>query len=158
MSHLTITTFTGDLFSLSSPNSPIVHCISADGKLGAGFAAIVAKRFDGIRSYVKSKNPKVGELVEFEAEDQVERSSKKKRERLVLNMITKDCFYQKPKEESFSKALSSLKAYCESEGIRKLVMPKIGCGLDKLNWENFVLPEIKKVFKDMDMTIEVYCL
>ena len=36
-------------------------------------------------------------------------------------------------------------------------MPRIGCGLDKLNWKN-VKNMIKEIFKDTDIAIEVYYL
>jgi hypothetical protein len=36
-------------------------------------------------------------------------------------------------------------------------MPRIGCGLDKLEW-NKVRDIIEKVFADMDLTIHVFSL
>lgn len=36
--------------------------------------------------------------------------------------------------------------------IKRLVMPKIGCGLDRLSWEK-VEPMIKEIFKNLDIEI-----
>ena len=37
-------------------------------------------------------------------------------------------------------------------GVKKIAMPKIGCGLDRLNW-NIVRSIIKEVFEDTDIEI-----
>ena len=41
--------------------------------------------------------------------------------------------------------------------VKKISMPKIGCGLDKLNWE-IVKKLIVKLFKDIDVIVTVYSL
>ena len=41
---------------------------------------------------------------------------------------------------------------CKDKEINKIAMPKIGCGLDRLNWDN-VYEIIKDVFKDTDVEI-----
>ena len=45
-----------------------------------------------------------------------------------------------------------LKTLCLEQNIKKLVMPKIGCGLDKLQW-NTVKENIIKIFNDTDIEI-----
>lgn len=41
--------------------------------------------------------------------------------------------------------------------VGKLAMPKIGCGLDRLNWDD-VSYLIQDIFKDIDIEIRVYYL
>ena len=41
-----------------------------------------------------------------------------------------------------------------NKNIKKLVMPKIGCGLDRLSWDK-VEPMIQEIFKDLDIEIVV---
>ena len=52
------------------------------------------------------------------------------------------------------RALHELKTGCEKENITKIAMPKIGCGLDKLNW-NDVSSAIKEIFADSQIEIVV---
>lgn len=37
-----------------------------------------------------------------------------------------------------------------------IAIPKIGCGLGGLNWENDVKPLIEKIFENLNITIKVY--
>ena len=46
---------------------------------------------------------------------------------------------------------------CREYGITKVAMPRIGCGLDRLNWDD-VRPMIEEIFKDMDIEILVCVL
>ena len=43
---------------------------------------------------------------------------------------------------------------CKQFNIKKLAMPKIGCGLDRLQWSK-VRENIKEAFKDIDIEIVV---
>ena len=47
-----------------------------------------------------------------------------------------------------------MRDYCIKYNIRYLAMPKIGCGLDKLQWSK-VREIIKDEFKDVDIQIEI---
>ena len=40
------------------------------------------------------------------------------------------------------------------KNIKKLVIPKIGCGLDRLSWDK-VEPMVQEIFKDLDIEIVV---
>ena len=37
----------------------------------------------------------------------------------------------------------------KNKNIKKLVIPKIGCGLDRLSWDK-VEPMVQEIFKDLD--------
>ena len=52
-------------------------------------------------------------------------------------------------------ALRKLLYECEIRDIKKLAMPKIGCGLDGLNWER-VSQMIREIFEDTDIQITIY--
>ena len=47
-----------------------------------------------------------------------------------------------------------MKEQIVEKNITKLAMPKIGCGLDKLKWNN-VRCIIKDIFKDLDIEIKI---
>ena len=42
----------------------------------------------------------------------------------------------------------------KNKNIKKLVIPKIGCGLDRLSWDK-VEPMVQEIFKDLDIEIVV---
>lgn len=47
-----------------------------------------------------------------------------------------------------------MREICQDNDIKKVAMPVIGCGLDRLNW-NKVSEIIKKMFGDVDIEILV---
>lgn len=139
-----------DLFSYYDKGYYLVHCISADFKLGAGIAKEFDKRFD-IRY----------DLLYFYGEkwyeDYADRFPgcvfyhKKKR---IIDLVTKERYWHKPTNYSMLKSLEKLKDGCICFNITKIAMPKIGCGLDKLKWED-VSSMIQKIFSDTDIEIVV---
>lgn len=53
----------------------------------------------------------------------------------IYYLITKEKYYNKPTIETLKKTLLKLCEDCEKQNINTLFMPKLGCGLDKLNWK-----------------------
>ena len=72
----------------------------------------------------------------------------------IANLITKDKCYEKPTLQTLEQSLISLKKYIIKHNISKLAMPKIGCGLDRLDW-NDVSILIKNIFEDLDIEIVI---
>ena len=72
----------------------------------------------------------------------------------VFNLTTKLNRYEKTTYETLEKALRDMKEDIQDLEIRKLAMPKIGCGMDRLVWEH-VEELITTVFEDMDIEILV---
>ena len=142
----------GDLFSFEGSRTEIVlaHCISRCARMGAGIAKKFAVENPKMRDYIKSKNRQVGDIVSYT------RELTPKKEVIVLNMITKEIFKHKPTKENFLKTLENLKTHCSDHGYNKIGIPKIGCGLDLLDWDSFVLPSIKKTFRDYKGGIEIH--
>jgi hypothetical protein len=69
--------------------------------------------------------------------------------------VTKKKFYHKPLYSSLENCLKELKNICIDLKVKKLAMPMIGCGLDRLNW-NLVQRIIDDVFenqKELEITI-----
>lgn len=73
----------------------------------------------------------------------------------VYTLITKRNYWDKPTNDSMYHALYLLrqKAY-HVDGVTEFLMPKIGCGLDKLKWKD-VKEMIFKIFGDTDASITV---
>lgn len=74
---------------------------------------------------------------------------------MILNLVTKQKFYNKPTKEGVEKALVKLREYLEECNINAFCMPQLACGLDKLSL-NALLEMLPRVFKDMDLKIYMY--
>lgn len=139
---MTFTEIKGNLFDreLKHPSEYYVHCISRDYACGAGIAKEFNKRYN--LSLRLLDLPRTSCMV---IDD-------------VISLATKPKYWQKPTYDSLRKALVDLKELCKEIWLVKtLVMPKIGCGLDRLSWKN-VKKMLKEIFEDTDIAIEVYYL
>lgn len=133
----------GDLFTMPREYC-LAHCISADFALGAG----IAKQFDRIYQMRFKLNNR------YEDIPQKERIGKTYLVDNVFNLVTKEWYYNKPTYETLICCLKQMKTRITQLNITKLAIPKIGCGLDKLQW-NVVEQIIKGVFTDTDIEIVV---
>jgi hypothetical protein len=148
---MTITEEKMNLFE-SGIHGIFAHCISADFALGAGIAKEFAKRhvkenLNALYNDFAWVNHGIA-LYTYMPETYG-----------VYNLVTKEHYYDKPTYKSLKEALISMREQisysslyiCSNEPI-KIVMPKIGCGLDKLEWSK-VKSIISEVFNDMDVDI-----
>lgn len=137
-----------DLFSVPD-DYYLAHCISADFALGKGIAVEFNKRFN-MRQKLKD------EFLNFidEYMHQYNLDAECIVIDRVLNLVAKERYYQKPTYNSMKQALEMMKVVCKANDIHKVAMPKIGCGLDRLEWDK-VSEIIQDVFKDTDIEILV---
>lgn len=130
----------GNLFTVDKKYF-LAHCIASDAIMGAGIAVDFCKKFPKIKSLRKTKND-VGSCVLIDR---------------VFNLITKKISSEKPTYETFQSSLINCKNQCITNDIKFLAMPKIGCGLDGLQWE-IVKIMINNTFKNLDIDIKVYVI
>lgn len=138
----------GNVF-LAPDNYYLAHCISADYALGKG----IAKEFDVVYNMRKRLNEMYPRTVDRVGTALLVDD--------VFNLVTKKFFFQKPTLETLEAALVDMKNQCIELGIKKIAMPRIGCGLDRLTWKSenaCVYKVIEKVFEDTDTEIVVYTL
>lgn len=136
----------GDLFAEEIMNEyALCHCISSDFALGAGIAKIFAKM--GVKKMLCAQFPKNWEGRGYCLFVEVEGVS-------VANLVTKERYFHKPTLETLRQSLEGLRGQAAERGISKLAMPKIGCGLDRLQWED-VRGIIKDVFGKDEIEITV---
>lgn len=114
-----------------------VHCVSRDYALGAGIAVEFDKRYDMRKKLILKDSDDDAILIDN-----------------VFNLVTKQKYWQKPSMLTLRRALHELHLKVMMLGIKKLAMPKIGCGLDRLSW-NAVQKEIKEIFNDLNIEIVV---
>lgn len=136
----------GDLFRLDEKYA-LCHCISLDCKMGAGIAVQFDKRFKGMKSYlmrcVSENNLNQPCVIPYSNDD-----------RIIFNLITKKNYWNKPTYETIEATIKDMAYMCKTYKIKYLGMPLIGCGLDRLQWQN-VKELIEKHFKDLDIEIQV---
>lgn len=120
-----------------------LHCISRDFALGLGIAKSFRNKFN-LTKEVLTKGIIFNNLSLTSN---------------VFNLITKSKYWQKPTYDSLRNALINVKKTIfalngnNTKDIQ-LIMPKIGCGLDKLMWKN-AKNIIKEVFDDTELDIVI---
>lgn len=136
----------GNLFELDD-KYVLAHCISEDCAMGAGIAVEFQKKFKGMKGYLLETIEQVPKeypctiLYPFGKQQ-------------VFNLITKKKYWHKPTYDSIEKCIHQMRDICKSSNIKYLAIPKIGCGLDRLQWGK-IREIIKEEFKDLDIEIEV---
>lgn len=146
-----------DITKLSG-NCVICHCISADAAMGAGVALALVCKYPDLKSTVRSvlktthSDALVGHVV-FYADSYSHT--------LIANMVTKQNYWDKSTTmpsgyylKNLRKCLENVRNVMDGLNEKKLVMPKVGCGLDRCNW-NDVLRLIDEVFSDSNIEITV---
>lgn len=136
-----------DLFSVPE-DYYLAHCISADFGMGKGIVVEFNRRFD-MKWKLQMKYPDY--INEWHHRNW---SFNCILEGKVFNLITKERYFHKPTYDSLYGALNLMKFICVQNGITKIAMPVIGCGLDRLSWSK-VSDIIKEIFQDTDMEILV---
>lgn len=109
--------------------------------MGAGIAVQFRKRFDlaNLRKHAKYSSLQVGSCIAVGR---------------VLNLVTKQVYWKKPTYDTFTMAIEEMKKVAIDNEIKKIAMPQIGAGLDRLEWsKNREI--IQKVFEDTDIEILV---
>ncbi|MGJ0846525.1 macro domain-containing protein [Tissierella praeacuta] len=129
-----------DLFTIDDKYY-LAHCISSDCAMGAGIAVEFEKRFKLRRELLKN-----GWLIR-------QHPTCILRGR-VFNLITKEEYWHKPTYNSLNSSLNIMRSIAEVENIKHIAMPKIGSGLDKLQWAK-VKEMIEDIFDDSDIEILV---
>lgn len=126
----------GNLFDYEGGYA-LAHCISADFALGMGIAKHFQARYstrDELRQAFPQHNWTGHGYCLITNQNH------------IINLVTKRAYYEKPTLASLREALVSMKEICEERGIYKIAMPRIGCGLDKLDWF-----DVKKIIMDLFM-------
>ena len=132
----------GNLFE---DNNSLAHCVSQDLAMSKGIAVIFKEKFGNVDKLLNQKK-KIGECAFLKFDD-----------RMIFYLITKNKYYHKPTYDNLRKSLCDMKKLCIDNDITKLSMPKIGCGLDKLDW-NKVKGILSDIFSDLDIQINIYYL
>jgi len=75
-------------------------------------------------------------------------------DRFIYYLITKEYSNSKPTYSTITAAIKKLHDFIVKHGVKHLAIPRIGCGLDKLDW-SIVRGIIENVFQHAGCTIKV---
>ena len=131
--------------SLFESNMPNAHTISADRAMKKGFAESISKRYPELRHFCISIHANINDVLIF---------TDPKSGQILYNLFIKQKYFQKPTYNAIFNTLSEMKDHAIANNIRSIAMPKIACGLDKMNWEE-VSKIIVDVFQHSGITIIV---
>jgi len=126
-----------DIFLLS-PKYYLAHCIASDLRMGAGIAVPMATKFN-LRT----------ELRHHYSDLQHPTCILTGR---VFNLITKKYSYEKPTYKDLEASLKKMRELVIKHGIKDIAMPRIGCGIDGLDWD-IVRMMIINIFGNCNITI-----
>lgn len=136
-----------DLFSVADEYC-LAHCISADFGMGRGIAVEFNTRYD-MKATLQRKYP--GYLSAWQNS---RASFDCIPEGRVFNLVTKERYFHKPTYASLAGAVSLMRDCAVKQGVEKIAMPLIGCGLDRLQWVK-VSEIIQEIFADTGVEILV---
>lgn len=136
----------GDLFTDDILREyALCHCISSDFALGAGIAETFSAM--GVKRRLCAEFPRLwqgrGYCLFVEVNGII-----------AANLVTKERYFHKPTLDTLRQSLTDLRRQAAERNLKRLAMPKIGCGLDKLKWED-VRAVIKEIFNETDIEILV---
>jgi hypothetical protein len=135
----------GDLFTADSSYT-LAHCISVDCAMGAGIAKEFRRRYPDMPGILLQRNPRIGYAMPYSVDG-----------RYIFNLITKEKYWQKPTYDNFNRSIVDLKTKMVFTGQKRLAIPLLGAGLDKLSWATN-RQFIQDTFRDTDIEIVVYIL
>ncbi|XP_054281581.1 ADP-ribose glycohydrolase OARD1-like [Macrosteles quadrilineatus] len=130
-----------DLFTLPVEYA-LAHCVAEDLRASRGIATVFRKKFGGTED-LERQRPAIGTTLNL-----------KRNGRHLFYLVTKETSSQKPSYESLKKSLQDLRDKLLRIGIKKLAIPRLGCGYDGLEWK-IVRNMVRELFKDTGIEIVV---
>ena len=111
-----------------SNNNSTGHCISAEAPMSKGFADFLSHRLYGLRPTCRKAKLFMRQVYPFC--DSI-------RNRFIY-LVTNERFCDKSNLWTLSKTLEAAKIHESTNGVSTVAIPKPGCGLDQMNWQEVV--------------------
>ena len=134
----------GDLFDVGT-DWALCHCVSRDLQMSAGIAVAFKEKFGGLEE-LRKQHIEVGGVGVLRRDG-----------RHIYYLVTKERYSDKPSLKSLEASLVALRERITADGVQRLAMPKLGCGLDGLSW-NLVQELVSDVFNKTPVEIQVRVL
>ena len=144
-----------DITTVDTAGVIIAHCIAADLAWGSGIAPVIIRDMYNAEKkcrYRCSNNPEGNTFNLFPGMAMPVVTDKG----TFINLITKEHSWDKPTYLTLTKSIVAFRQYLAMNFAepKVIVMPKIGCGLDRLEWE-VVSEIIKGVFLETPHVIKI---
>ncbi|XP_062534331.1 ADP-ribose glycohydrolase OARD1-like isoform X1 [Armigeres subalbatus] len=132
----------GDLFAVPKDHS-LAHCVAADLKMGGGIAVKFKQVFKQVDE-LKAQKVGVGGVAVL-----------KDGERFVYYLVTKRGSMDKPTYGDLTNSLDAMRKHMVANGAKKLAIPRIGCGIDGLEWSKVkgILNSTFEQDKDVEVVV-----
>lgn len=126
-------------------NMSIAHCVSNDGKMGAGLALTLNREFHLKNDFLKAPRA-VGSVVALRRGD-----------RFIVNLISKERYFHLPTLQDIEETFRNMKRFLIFNEIHDIAVPELGCGLDRCNLKE-IIKILEKVFKNDPLNIYMHHL
>ncbi len=141
-----ITYIVGDLFS--SPAQVLVNTVNTVGVMGKGialtFRKVYPEMYDEYRCRCRSGQLDIGSFYLYKASN-----------KWILNFPTKKHWRARSKIQYIEKGLQKFVEAYETEGIKSISFPMLGCQHGGLDWED-VQPVMERYLADLPADIHIY--
>ena len=124
----------------------MLHCISSDLGMGAGIAKPINLRYNCRTKIDEGKyaafggEPRKWDNKGYCIVNAYDNESIEESRMLIVNLVTKKNYWDKPTYTTLSQSLLQAREFLlgQKEGVHNqlILMPRIGCGLDKLRWNH----------------------
>lgn len=139
----------GDLFEGAEAADSLAHCVSQCMSMGKGIAVAFKQHFGGVEA-LRAQKAGIGAGAVLPRPHGGDSA-------FVYYLVTKAKFWNKPTLAALVASLRWMREHCVAHGVKAISMPRIGCGLDGLRWED-VRDAIVREFSDTDIAIKVFRL
>lgn len=136
----------------------LAHCISADFAMAGGIVVEFNKRWN-MRQRLISKYSHAFPQFQYTNGFAIAEIVNQPTDKVfpVYNMVTKKNVYDQPTPETIRNALVFMREDMIKQGLNRVAMPRIGCGIDGQNWEE-IRNIIKEVFRYTDIEVLICSL
>ena len=126
----------------------LAHCISQDTSVGLfkGISVQFLRMYPQLHS-LRSETVTLGSAEPVKV-DKI----------FIYNLISKPTYWSKPKLKIFEETLMSMFNHACSNGVTDIAAPRLGSGLDKLDFDHNVYPLILKYFGSTRVNLHVFSL
>jgi len=138
---ISINEIKGNLFDSSTC---LAHCVSRDFAMSAGIAVIFSNLFGG-KEELKNQNVNIGEVAWLYRDS-----------RYIYYLVTKENYWWKPTYDSLRNSIRNLFILSKKHNVKSLSIPKLGCGLDGLQWAKVKQIIIEEWPPIKDFKLDVY--
>ena len=122
------------------------HCISAKDKMSKEFADLLSQRIPRLRDTCRRTKLLSGQTFPFW--DRVGNG-------YIQNLVTRTKYSEKSNLPTLSLTLEETKSHARLYAIPTIGIPKLGCGLDQMNWQE-VVKLLEDIFAYSNIRIVVY--